>query len=66
MKLSGDQEGIEELKEMMKTKMDYLKYLVTEAKTNFDNSAHFKSKDGTRKYKLVFQPQTGEFKVERE
>ena len=66
MILSGDQEGIEELKEMMKTKMDYLKYLITEAKTNFDNAARFKSKDGTKKYKLVFQPQTGEFKVERE
>ena len=66
MKLNGDPEGIEELKEMMKTRMDYLKYLVTEAKTNFDNAAHFKNRDGSKKYKLIYQPRTGEFQVEKE
>jgi len=66
MKLNGDPDGIAELKEMMKTRIEYLKYLVTEAKTNFDNAARFKSKDGSIKYKLVFKPQTGEFEVEKE
>ncbi len=66
MKLNGDPDGILELKEMMKTKLDYLKYLVTEAKTNFDNTAHFKNKDGSKKYKLIYLPQSGEFQVEKE
>ncbi len=66
MKLNGDADGIAELKEMMKSKMDYLKYLVTEAKTNFDHAAHFKSQGGDKKYKLVYEPRTGEFQVEKE
>jgi len=66
MKLNGDPQGIEELKEMMKSKIDYLKYLVTEAKTNFDHAASFKGREGSQKYKLVYEPRTGEFNVEKE
>jgi len=66
MKLSGDPEGIQILKDMMQNRIEYLKYLITEAKTNFDHSARFKNQDGTKKYKLVYNPQTGEFEVEQE
>ncbi len=66
MKLNGDAQGIEELKEMMKSKKDYLKYLITEAKTNFDNAAHFKGREGNQKYKLIYEPRTGGFLVEKE
>jgi len=66
MKLSGDSRGIEELKIIKETKLEYLKYLITEAKTNFDNTAKFKSQDGTTTYKLIYSPQTGEFRVEKD
>jgi len=65
MKMNGDPQGIEGLKQLSKTKIDYVKYLITESKTNFDHTAHFKCEDGT-KYKLIYNPQSGEFNVERE
>jgi len=65
MKMNGDPQGIEELKAMSRTKMDYVKYLVTEAKTNFDHTAHFKSQDG-KKFKLIYDPQSGEFNIEKD
>lgn len=64
MKLNGDEEGIKELKTIRETKVNYLKYLITEANTNFDHTARFKSADGTKRYKLIFSPQTGEYTVE--
>jgi len=65
MKMNGDPQGIEELKGLAKTKMDYLKYLITESKTNFDHTAHFKTADGN-KFKLIYDPQNGEFNVEKD
>jgi len=65
MKMNGDPQGIEELKGLSKGRMDYLKYLITEAKTNFDHTAHFKCSTGI-KYKLVYDPQNGEFNVIKE
>lgn len=65
MKMNGDPQGIEELKELSKTKMDYVKYLITEAKTNFDHTAHFKCQDG-KKFKLIYDPQNGEFAIQKE
>jgi len=66
MKLTGDPEGIAELKALKESKLEYLKYLITEAKTNFDNTARFKSQDGTKSYKLIFIPHSGEFRVEKD
>lgn len=65
MKLSGDPEGIEELKRMQQERKDYLKYLITEAKTNTDFSTTFKSADGTKKYKLSYDRKSGELTVSR-
>jgi hypothetical protein len=65
MKLNGDPQGIEVLKELSRTKMDWVKYVITEAKTNFDHTSHFKSESG-KKYKLIYDPQNGEFNIEVE
>lgn len=65
MKMNGDPEGIEALKELSKTKLDYVKYLITESKTNFDHTAHFKSQSGA-KFKLIYDPQNGEFNIEKD
>jgi hypothetical protein len=65
MKMNGDPQGIEVLKELSKTKMDWVKYVITESKTNFDHTSHFKGPSGD-KYKLIYDPQNGEFNIEKE
>lgn len=65
MKLNGDPEGIEELKKMQQERKDYLKYLITEAKTNTDLSTTFKSADGTANYKLSYDRKSGELTVSK-
>jgi hypothetical protein len=63
VKLSGDPEGVEELKKINQERKDYLKYLITEAKTNTDLSTTFKSLDGTRKYKITYDRMNQELTV---
>jgi len=63
MKFTGDPDGITALKDMKETRLDYLKYLVTEARTNFDRTASFTHNDV--KYKMVFDPQTGDLDVQK-
>ncbi len=65
MKFTGDPQGIEELKQIKETRLDYLKYLIQEARTNFYHSAEFKSSDGVTKYKIIYSIQTGDLEVER-
>jgi len=65
MKFTGDPDGIAELKTMKETRLDWLKYLLKEAQTNFDNTATFKSQDQKTTYKMVYSPQTGELSVEK-
>ncbi len=63
MKFTGDSEGIEALKEMKESRIEYLKYLLTEARTNFDKTAVFKHNE--IKYKIVFDPQSGDLDVQK-
>lgn len=64
MNLTGDQKGIEDLREIKEKKVDYLKFLITSAKTNFDRMVKFTSVDGERNYHLIFDPVKGEFRIE--
>lgn len=65
MKLSGDEEGIAELKKMQQERKDYLKYLITEAKTNTDLSTTFKNSEGTKKFRLSYDRKSGELTVKK-
>ena len=64
MKLTGDPRGLEDLREIKEKKVEYLKFLITSAKTNFDRKMEFKSIDNQRCYFLVYDPVTLEFRVE--
>ncbi len=63
MKLSGDPEGLEELKRIKEENLFYLKFIMKEAKSNTDNTASFKGKAGKQKYKLSYDPATDSFTV---
>ena len=65
MKLVGDPDGIQELKKMQSERKDYLKYIITEAKTNMDLSTAFSGSDGETKYKLVYDRMAQELRVEK-
>ena len=65
MKLTGDETGIAILKELHSTNNEFLKFLLQEAKTNFGNSADFKSSDEKTSYRLLYEVSSGEFKVEK-
>jgi len=65
MKLVGDNDGIEELKNIKENNLFYLKYLIKEAETSLNRSAEFKGKDGKQKYKMSYNPMTREFTVEK-
>lgn len=63
MNLVGDPTGLEELKKIKEERKDFLKFLITEAKTSFTRSATFKGSDG-RQWKLTFNGQRDELAVE--
>jgi hypothetical protein len=65
MKLSGDKEGLEELKYIKEHKLFYLKFLFKEAQTNTDNKAVFKGRN-LEKYVLIYDKLKDEFIVKRE
>jgi uncharacterized protein (DUF736 family) len=65
MKLVGDPDGLEELKKMQTERKDYLKYIITEAKTNTDLSTTFRSSDGQTKYKIIYNRAAQELSVEK-
>lgn len=64
MKLTGDSKGIEDLREIKEEKLEYLRFLITSAKTNFDRRVEFKSLDGERSYYLIYDAIRAEFRVE--
>ena len=63
MNLVGDPDGLSELKKIRTERKDFLRFLITEAKTSFGRSADFKGSDG-RKWMLVFDGQKDEVRVE--
>jgi hypothetical protein len=67
MKLVGDPQGIEELKffKDKEDKKEYLKLILNEAKTNTDYTARFKDRGNQVSYVLIYDPATGDFRVEK-
>ena len=63
MNLAGDPAGLEELKKIKKERKDFLKFLITEAKTSFDRRAGFKGSDG-REWYLYYDAGSDELRVE--
>ncbi|MBI4951298.1 MAG: hypothetical protein HY908_04640 [Myxococcales bacterium] len=63
MRLSGDPEGIAQLKALHGEDREYLKFLVGEAKSNTDLTAPFVGKNGAR-YLLKVDPRSGDLVVE--
>jgi hypothetical protein len=63
MNLVGNPEGVLELKKIREERKEYLKFLITEAKTSFSRSATFKGSDG-RTWKITFDGQKDEMSVE--
>lgn len=63
MNLVGDPVGLDELKKIKEERKDFLKFLITEAKTSFERSSSFKGSDG-REWKLTYSGQRDELLVE--
>jgi len=63
MDLVGDPDGLAELRKMNAERKDFLRFLITEAKTSFSRSAEFKGEDG-RMWKISFDGQKDELRVE--
>jgi len=63
MKFTGDPDGIAALKQIKETRLEYLKYLLQEARTNMDHSTTFK--DNEIKFKIIFDPHTGDLDVQK-
>lgn len=64
MKLTGDEKGIDALKVIRQTRPDYLKFLITEARSSTLRFVEFLS-DDEQKYLLKFRARTGELIVEK-
>jgi hypothetical protein len=63
MNLVGDSDGLTELKRMSSERKDFLKFLITEAKTSFKRSADFKGADG-RRWRLTYNGQRDELEIQ--
>ncbi|RLB55379.1 MAG: hypothetical protein DRI34_10645 [Deltaproteobacteria bacterium] len=63
MNLTGDAVGLVELKKIKEERKDFLRFLITEAKTSFARRAEFRGRDGRRWY-LYFDGQRNELRVE--
>ena len=64
MGLCGDTQGIEALKQIKTERPAYLKFLISEARSNTTHTAQFKGGDGTV-YRLRFKPQNGDLEIEK-
>jgi hypothetical protein len=64
MKLVGDDQGIEALRLIRQNRPDYLKFLITEARSSTLRFVEFLSDDQV-KYLLKFRARTGELVVEK-
>ena len=62
MNLAGDPVGLQELKKIKEDRKDFLRFLITEAKTSFSRSAVFKGSDG-RQWRLTFDGGRNELHV---
>ncbi len=65
MKLTGNEDGIAQLRAMHEADKEYLKFLVGEAKSSSDLKAHFKTKEGKR-FTLRLDLATGDLDVQPE
>lgn len=63
MNLTGDPAGLVELKKIKEERKDFLRFLITEAKTSFARRADFRGTDG-RRWFLYFDSQNSELRVE--
>jgi hypothetical protein len=63
MNLVGDPDGLAELKKLKEERKDFLRFLITEAKTSLTRTASFKGSDG-RQWTLTFHGQRDELMVE--
>lgn len=64
MKLVGDEQGIAVLKAIRLSRPDYLRFLITEARSSTLQFVEFLS-DDEQKYLLKFRARTGELVVEK-
>jgi hypothetical protein len=64
MKLVGDDQGIAVLKAIRQSRPDYLKFLITEARSSTLAFVEFFS-DDEQKYLLKFRARTGQLVVEK-
>nr|BAL58234.1 hypothetical protein HGMM_F55D02C34 [uncultured prokaryote] len=65
MKIEGDPKGIEVLKKLKEKNVQFLKFLLHEAKTNTDLKAKFSGSEGD-KYIIKYVPSQDVFIVEKE
>ena len=63
MNLVGDPDGLAELKVIKAERKDFLRFLITEARTSFSRSAEFKGADG-RLWMMHFDGQKDELRIE--
>jgi len=61
-KVGGDAQGVEILKGLATANPEYMRFLLTEVRTNTDHAATFKSKDGDG-YRLTLELATGHLVV---
>ena len=64
MKFVGDEAGIAVLHTMKDTNKEYLKFLIQEARTVFENRVDFRDREGTA-YRLTFSPKEQNFVVSK-
>lgn len=63
MNLQGAPEGLAELRKIKEERKDYLRFLITEAKTSISHSAEFVGSDG-QNWVLLFDPHKNELRVQ--
>ncbi len=63
-RLSGDEQAIEALRALAKAHKQFVKHLISEARTSSDHTATFQSDDGT-KYALTLDLRSGQLEVRR-
>ncbi len=63
MNLVGNLEGLQELKLLKEERKDFLRFLITEAKTSLSRSSVFKGVDG-RQWKICYHVQKDELEVQ--
>ncbi len=65
MELSGDAQGIVQLKKLKDSNVTYLKFLLQEVQTSFEGMVTFKGPDDGVQYKLVRDPKDKKLVVQK-